>query len=337
MDDLPIFSASAIISGGVSYDAGTGDSITLITAPMNAVPLDVPLPFTVQALDSSLRPASGVTVTYTLTSGAATLGCGQASCSVTATGDGFATMSVTATSTSIAVVTATLKNGASLQAHFTGGTAPTIAALSPSLSVAAGATVSWPVQALVLSAGSPGSGQTVNWAVTSGLSLTGAATSTSNSSGIASTTLTVGSLAPGATATAKACVNGTQNCASFTVLGARPEYGWVEAVSGTAQSIAATATPAQVVLRLRDMNNNAMAGGTVTLYQALYAWVPPCTARGRCAASQLLASQTATATSALDGTVIFTPASLSGVATNLTSEAATGNSSTLAISIEQHP
>jgi len=206
-----------------------------------------------------------------------------------------------------------------------------------SLSVAAGATVSWPVQALVLSAGSPAIGQTVNWTVTSGLTLSGAASTTSNASGIASTTITVGPLAEGATATVKACVNGTQNCTTFSVLGARPAYAWVEAISGTAQSVASTTTPAQVVLRLRDMNGNAMAGGTVALYQAVYAWAPPCAVHGRCTASQLLAQQTATATSALDGTVVFTPASLSGVATNMTAVAATGNSSTLAIAIEQHP
>ena len=97
VDDLPIFYAAAIISGGVSYDAGTGDSLTLVTAPANTVPIGVPLPFTVTALGSNLAPAGGVTVTYTVTSGAATLGCGSAICPVTATGDGLATMNVTAT------------------------------------------------------------------------------------------------------------------------------------------------------------------------------------------------------------------------------------------------
>lgn len=336
VDEQSNFSAMAIISGGISYDAGTGDSLTLITAPLNTVSLDVPLPFTVQALDSTLKPAGGVIVTYTVTSGAATLGCGLASCSVTATGDGLATMNVTATTTSVAVVTATLANGASLQAHFTGGTAPTIAALTPSLSVAAGATVNWPVQALVLSSGSPASAQTVTWTATAGITV-GGVTSASNASGIATNTLTIAAMAEGATATATACVNSGTNCTTFTVLGARPEYAYVEAVSGTSQSLASSATPAQVVLRLRDMNGNAMAGGTVALYQALYAWAPPCGVHGRCAAAQLLASQAATATSALDGTVIFTPAALAGVATNLTALATTGNASTLSVAIEQHP
>ena len=34
VDDLPIFYAAAVISGGVSYDSGTGDALTLVTAPI---------------------------------------------------------------------------------------------------------------------------------------------------------------------------------------------------------------------------------------------------------------------------------------------------------------
>jgi len=101
--------------------------------------------------------------------------------------------------------------------------------------------------------------------------------------------------------------------------------------------MAVAGTPSQIVLRLRDMNGNAMAGGTVTLNQSLYAWAPPCPPHGRCTASELLAAQASTATSAIDGTVIFTPASVPGVATNMVGLAASGNTSTLGVAIEQHP
>lgn len=335
VDDLPSFSAMAVISGGISYNAGTGDSITLVTAPANTVPTGVPLPFTVTALGANLQPAGGVTVTYTVASGTATLGCGQPSCAVTTTGDGTATMTVTATSTAAAIVTASLLNGASLQAHFTGGAAPMLTALTPTLSVAAGATVSWPVQALVLQNNAPMTGQTVAWQSIAGIAASGPATS--NAGGIAAGTLTISSLAEGQQVVSNACVNGTQNCAAFTVLGARPEYAVVEPVSGTGQSLAVSGTPAQIVLRVRDMNGNPMAGGAVTFYQALYAWTPPCPTHGRCAAAELLATQVSTATSALDGTVIFVPASLPGVPTILTGIAATGNASTVAVAVEQHP
>ncbi len=337
VDDLPIFYAAAIISGGISYDSGTGDSLTLITEPSNTVPIGVPIPFTVAARGSNLAPAGGVTVTYTVTSGAATLGCGLPTCSIATTGDGLATMNVTAVNTSTAIVTASLTNGSSLQAHFTGGTAPVLTALTPALSVAAGATVNWTTQALVLNNGTPMSGQAVAWQTGSGITALDSTAAISNSSGIAVKTLTVGPLAEGQQATSTACVNGTTQCVAFTATGARPEYAYLEAVSGTTQSMAISGTPSLVTLRLRDMNGNPMAGGTVTLYQALYAWAPPCPLHGRCAASQLLAAQVSTAISALDGSVTFIPASLPGVATNLAALAATGNTSTLGIAIEQHP
>lgn len=339
VDEPSSFTAVAVISGGLSYDAGTGDSLTLVTAPANTVGIGVPLPFTVTALDAALAPASGVTVTYTVASGTATLGCGASTCAVTATGDGRATMTVTAVNSSLAVVTASLANGASLQAHFTGGAAPVLSALTPFLSVAAGATVNWTTQALALSNGAPASGQTVVWQTTagSGISVQGTASAATGTDGIASKTLTLTPPTKGAQTTATACVNGTSNCATFTVLGARPEYATVEAVSGTAQTVGVSDTPAQIVLRLRDMNGNAMAGGTVTLHQAVYAWTPACPAHGACAQAELLATASAMATSSVDGTVVFTPATLPGVTTRMEGTATTGDTSALAVTLEVHP
>jgi hypothetical protein len=119
--------------------------------------------------------------------------------------------------------------------------------------------------------------------------------------------------------------------------GTRPEYAPLQAVTGTSQSLSLQGTPALVTLRLLDIDGNPMAGGSVSLYQALYAWAPPCASHSVCAPSPLLAKQTTTATSALDGTVTFAPASLPGAATNLQALAASGNTSTVSIAIEQHP
>jgi len=338
VDDLPVFYAAAVITSGVSYDSGTGDSLTLLTAPANTVPIGVPLPFTVTALGSDLNPAGGVTVIYTVTSGTATLTCGLRVCPVTSTGDGRATMNVTAVDGSSSIVTASLTNGSSLQAHFSGGTPPVLSSLTPQLSLAAGATLTWTVQALVLSNGAPLSGQAVAWQATgSGITPQGSAAAITASSGIATKTLTVGPLTEGQQVTASACLNGTGQCVSFTVLGARPEYAILKSISGTAQSMAVSGTPSQIALRLFDMNGNPMAGGTVNLFQALYAWAPPCAPHSPCAQAELLATQTATATSALDGTVTFTPASLPGVATNLLGLAVSGNTASVNIAVERHP
>ena len=69
VDDLPTLYAAAVIPGGISYDSGAGDALTLFTAPSNTAPIGVPLPFTVTALTPTLSPASGVTVIYTVTAG----------------------------------------------------------------------------------------------------------------------------------------------------------------------------------------------------------------------------------------------------------------------------
>ena len=339
VDNLPALYAAAVIPGGISYDSGTGDALTLVNAPSGTVPIGVPIPFTVTALGPTLAPAGGVTVIYTVTAGTATLGCGLPVCSVTATGDGRATMNVTAVDGTWSIITASLTNGSNLEAQFAGGTPPTLASLSPRLSIAAGATFSWTVQTLVLSNGSPLANQSVAWQSPSGgdIAPQGSAAALTNSAGIASKTLTVGPLAEGQIVSINACLNGTSQCVAFSAYSARPEYALLEPISGASQTLAASGTPGQIALRLLDMDGNPMAGGTVALYQALYAWSPPCSAHTVCTQGVLLATQAATATSAIDGSVTFLPVSLPGVATNLLGLAASGSTATVNIAIEQHP
>jgi hypothetical protein len=343
VDDQPAFYAAAIISSGVSYDSATGDSLTLDTAPLNTVPIGKPLPFSVTAYAAgltpalTLAPAGGVTVIYTVTSGTAKLACGLPVCSVTSTGDGRATMNVTAVDGTWSIVTASLLNGSAVQAQFAGGTPPVLASLTPQLSLASGASIAWTVQAIVLNNGLPVASQTVTWSKVSGIATQGAGSAVTNSSGIATQTLIAGPIDEGATATIQACVNGTSQCATYSAFGARAAYATLLPVSGASQSLVDSATPSQIVLRLYDMDGNPMAGGTVALYQALYAWTPPCQAHAECVQGALLATQAGAATSAVDGSVIFTPASMPGVATNLLGLAASGNTSTVSTAVEQRP
>jgi hypothetical protein len=338
VDDAPIYYAAAVISGGISYDSGSSDALTLMSAnePAGTIPIGVPQPFSVIALGPNLSPAGSISVIYTVTGGTATLGCSQPSCPVTATGDGRATMNVMAVDDTWSTVTASLTNGSTLRAEFMGGTPPVLTSLSPMLSVAAGATVNWTAQALTLNNGMPRSGQSVAWQLGTGIVAQGGAVTT-NANGIAAEALTVGPLSEGQTATSLACLNGTSQCVAYTAFGARPEYATLQAVSGTAQSLAVSGTSAQMTLRVLDTDGNPMAGGIVTLYQALYAWAPPCPAQGRCTQAELLTTQATTATSALDGTVNFAPASLPGVATNMLGLAVTGNTGSVNVAVEQHP
>jgi len=339
VDDLPTLSAAAVIPGGISYDSGTGDALTLVTAPSNIVPIGVPIPFTVTALSAALTPIGGVTVVYTVTAGTARLACGLAVCSVTTTGDGHATMNVTAIDGTWSIITASLTNGSSVEAQFGGGSPPAVSSLTPQLALAAGATLNWTVQALVLSSGMPLAGQSVAWQTPAGggIAPQGSSAAVTNSAGIATQTLTVGPLAEGQAVSMNACLNGTSQCVAFSAYGARPEYALLEPVSGTSQTLAASATPSQIALRLLDMDGNPMAGGMVALYQSLYAWSPPCSPHTNCAEGALLATQSAAATSAIDGSVTFLPVSIPGVATNLLGIAASGYTATVNIAIEQHP
>jgi hypothetical protein len=336
VNDLPGFNAIATIPGGISYDSATGDAVSLVTAPMNRVPLNVPQPFTVFAQDANGNPAGGVTVTYSVTMGAASLGCGQTTCSVTTSGDGRATLSIAAANTSVAAVTASLTNGASVQTQFYGSTPAALTAITPTLYLAAGATIQWPVQLIAQSGSTPAPGQSVTFQSASGIAAPTAAVTT-GATGIAAATLTVGPLAEGQSASSSVCITGTSNCAVFNAFGSRPEFATLAAVSGTSQSMQVSATPAPVVIRVLDMDGNPMAGGTVTISQALYAWTPPCPTHGRCAQAQLLATKSTILTSALDGSVTLTPLTGAGVATILQGVAATGNTATLKFSIEQHP
>ena len=337
VDDLPLFYAASIIGNGISYEAGNSDSLALVTAPSNTIPIGVPTAFTVTALAGDLQPARAVTVTYRVQSGTARLVCGSSSCPVITGNDGSANISVIAVDGAKSVVVASLTNGASLKANFAGGTAPTLAALTPSLSIAAGAAATWTTEALVLKSGMPIAGQTVAWQAGSGINLGSNSQAPSNANGIAAKALSVGPLRAGSAATATACVNGTTQCVAFTATGAQPATATVEAISGTRQSLSAGETPEQIVLRVRDASGNPLVGAAVMLAQAVYAWVPPCPPHGRCAQAELLANQTATATSGIDGTVTFAPASLPGTAVNIDGIAATGDASTVRIVIEMHP
>lgn len=336
VNDFPTFNATAVIPSGISYDAAAGDSLSLVSAPANQVPLNVPEAFSVLTRDSNGNPAGGITVFYSVTSGTANMSCGQSSCSVISTGDGRATLNVAATSSSIAVVTASLLNGASVQAHFSGAVPPAISSLTPTLYLAAGATIQWPVEAIVQSGSNPTPGQQVTWQSAAGIVATSSPIET-NSDGIATSTLTVGPLAEGQSILSNACLVATTVCAGFNAFGSRPELATLAAVSGTSQSTNLATAPALVVIRVLDINGNPMAGASVSVHQSLFAWSPPCPRHGRCAEAQLLATQTIIATATLDGSVFIEPLAQSGMPTNLVGVAAIGNTGNLLFSVEQHP
>lgn len=327
------------ITGGFSYDAGNNDALTVTSAPPSAMPMGVPEPLTVRAENAATgAPAAGVTVTFTLSLGTAALGCGQSACSVTTAADGSAALMVAANSMATAQVTASLTNGASVAAQFTGTAPPSIAALTPNLYIAMGATVPWPLQALALSAaGTPMAGQDVTWAAGgAGVNMTGWECAT-DANGIASDTVTAGPFTASVASSVNACLAGTASCASFNVIPVQASTETLVAWSGMSQYIAASQTFAPVVLHVTDAFGDPVTGASVMFAEAFYGWTAPCAQQGSCPPGPLLGTQTAQMTSGLDGSVTLTPMSTNGVAGRLLVMAVTGTDAALSFELDAHP
>ena len=109
------------------------------------------------------------------------------------------------------------------------------------------------------------------------------------------------------------------------------------AVGGTVQTLAVGDRVSPVLLQVLDVAGNPMAGATVTFYETLRQWEPVCPSTGGCPIAPVLATQSVQAISDSGGMVSLTPLTDATVPTMLQAEAVTGNSSTMAISIERHP
>jgi hypothetical protein len=324
---------------GLSYGARSNDGIRTVTAPVNAVQIGVPLPFTVQTIASNrVVPASNIIVTYTVTEGEATLACGRSVCTETTGGDGLGTIMITPATTALAVVTASIANGASVTTAFIGAAAPSIAALNGTLYLAQGAIFDWNPQAIVLSNAMPYPGQSVSWSAERGATVS-FPTGTSDASGIAQTQVTAGPLAS-SFATVNACLAGAApgtGCTSFTIVNDDPSTAALIAFGGTAQTLATGDPIPPVVLQVVDAAGNPMAGATVGFYATLRQWKPPCHPPGACPTAAVIATQTVQAVSDSVGMVTFAPITEATIPTQLAALATTGNSATMAISIERHP
>lgn len=329
----------AIMAGALSYDAQGSDAISILTAPMGAVPVGVPEPLTVRAIDtSSQNPAAGLTVTFTVTEGTAALGCGRSTCGVVTAGDGTASLSVTANSSSLAQVTASLANGSQVIAEFNGAAPPSIAALTPNLYIAMGAMAQWPVQALVLNpAGTPVTGQNVTWSSSSAGLTPAMSQNASSATGTAANQISAGPFSASVAASFNACIAGSGNCATFTVIPVHSSFAVLAAWSGTAQYIPAGQTFAPVVLRVTDQFSHPLAGAIVGFAETFVGWTEPCPAQGRCPTAPVLAQQMVQGTSGVDGTVVLTPLVPGGQAGRLLVTAMTGGTTTLNFELDAHP
>lgn len=327
----------AAIGGSLSYDAQGDDAISVILAPSGSEPIGIPEPLTIRAINvTSQTPAAGVTVTFSVTQGTASLGCGQNFCTAVTGGDGTATTEVTANSSSLAQIASSLTNGSTVLAQFTGTAPALIAAVTPGLYVAEGATVQWPVQALVVdSSGTPAAHQSVTWFSGTGASVS-LGQSASASAGIAANTIAAAPMGSSAS-TAKACLTATTYCTSFTVVPVQPSTEAIIPWAGTVQFISAGQAFSPVVLHVIDAFGDPTAGARVTIVQAFYGWTEPCPTESRCSAAPLLAEQSTQATSGVDGSVAISPLSGENLPGRLLIIATAGTSATFNFELDAHP
>jgi hypothetical protein len=325
------------IQDGLSYDALGGDALGIIAAPYGSVSMGVWTPFTVKAIAADGKtPAAGVIVTFSVAKGTATLGCGQAACSVLSGGDGLATVNVAANSALSAQVTASISDGASVMTEFTGSGLSSVAALTPYLYIAAGASFTWNPQAQVLSNGVSVSGLQVNWAAGAGVTVV-TASSMSDSSGTATGRVNISPLPAGMDVPVYSCLSGNAGCAAFHIYTVHPEVAQMVAISGAGQTLSVGDTPAPVILRVTDAAGHPMAAGMVTFYEELKQWTPDCPPQGRCPSAPVISTHLVQTTSGADGLVTLIPVTGNGVPTRLYITAVTGNSASLNFEIEQHP
>lgn len=329
--------AMAGIADGFSYDAGSNDALALVSGPAGPAPIGVPQTLMVRVINVDTQaPAAGVTVSFAATQGTAALGCAQAACTVATGGDGTATVLVTPTAAALTQITASLANGSSVIDQFTGVASAGIVALTPHLYVAMGATVTWPVQAMVVdAAGNPVAGQSVNWtgtgvSVSPGQSVTGAG-------GLASSQITAGPFSVSIAGTARACMAGTQSCAAFQAIPVQPSTEGLIAWGGTQQYVAAGQSFAPVALHVIDAFGNPVAGAAVTFEEAFFGWTQPCPPQGSCPPAPLLAQAASQATSALDGSVALAPLAANSMPGRLMITAVVGTSTMVNFELDAHP
>jgi hypothetical protein len=320
----PVTLGSGVITDGLSYDAYSSDGIQTVSAPSGTVASGVPVPFSVRVVSADgVTPAPNVAVTYAVAAGQATLGCGAASCAVVTDGAGHATLSITPVAGSATKVTASLTNGQGVTAQFTGGAAPAIAAINPTLYLATGAAISWTPTVELQANGGLVANAGVSW-VAGGAGIT--------------VSVTAGPRASGTSALLYACEAASPaNCATFTVNAVHPEFAQLMGISGVGQTLTAGTAPALVTFEVTDAGGHPMAGAQVNFYELLQAWQPTCPTTGRCPAPQTLGTLQVSETSDVNGLVSLVPLADLTQPTVLTVNVTTGQQASVVFQVVEHP
>ncbi|MES2391881.1 MAG: IPT/TIG domain-containing protein, partial [Acidobacteriota bacterium] len=325
---------TTVLPSVISYAAAV-DLVREVSAPAALeTGLAATTLFAVQVLTSDgVAPAVGASVRMSVSSGSAILGCGASSCVVVTDASGQAKTTVTGGAAgSITLLATELSGGNFVQVTVVDSDPIRAAAIAnPSAYLAAGASAAWKVPLLATMDGFTAPGVPVVWTTTSSLSLTPSQNST-GSDGSALVTVSASNVSGPTTNVVTGCV-WTSVCAMWMVYGVDATQWTVAVASGANQSVTALVSLSPVSLLVTDRAGHALAGASVTIYQAVHAWEGACPSRGRCPAAPILARSEAAAISDANGVVVITPQQISGTPQVVTIAASTGTQGFTALSL----
>lgn len=196
---------SSIMTSALTVGAGPSDTMKMISGANPGTPVGgtAPSPFSILVLaPDGVTPVAGASVQFSSSPAVGFAACaGAASCAVLTDQSGIASTTMSVLSAGVLTLTAKLapasySNPQQVQTTLLGTTsALDLVLLTPPVWIAQAANVSLPVGARVLSNGVPVSGKTLNYQVTAGSGVLGAASGVTDANGSVSVNLQINSLA----------------------------------------------------------------------------------------------------------------------------------------------
>ena len=273
----PASGSVSTMTNALIFGAAATDEILLVqgTNPPTAIGTQATNPLMVRVVASDgVTPVSGATVAWA-TSGATLSACGGApSCSVVTDESGIASTSISPTAVGAVTFTATLAPASYNPAQSVSGTlSATSSSLdmgvtTPYLWIAQGATISVPITARVLNAGTPQSGVTVDFRIAQGSGSLSVASAATNSTGYASVTLTLTDFT--ANVQIVACVAAGSPCQTVYGNAVAASLLNLQAVAGAGQAV--VGQPFQpLTVRVTDSSTppNPILGASVLFQSAV--------------------------------------------------------------------
>jgi hypothetical protein len=329
---------TAVMEGALSYSTAA-DVIQIVSAPtalQTGVVASTPFAVRVFASDGK-APAAGASVRFAVTAGAALLGCGGSTCTVTTDATGLAQITLAGVSAGSVTVSATeISGNNSVQITINDSDVLRSVGLSSTVAyLAAGASAQFSVTLSAVLNGAPAAGVPVSWTTASALTLA-PPSGTTGGNGSESVALQATAIASGAADTVTGCAWSTV-CATWTLFSVDPSLWSITATGGANQSVSQSATLGAVTFQTGDGAGHPLQGASVTVYQTVYAWEGACPALGPCPAAPVLATAKTTAVSDANGQVQVMPITVPGVPEVIQITAVTGSSGAVSVTLVKTP